>query len=96
MERPMAQQLDDLSRSLTPLEQDSTIISVARVEHGKDAERGFLVGSGDDDKIAALGEVHGKAAPLTIAEHFEPLPEQPRVLDHPGPRILELAGIRQG
>src|SRR4029450_11046666 len=28
MERPMAQQLDDLSRSLTPLEQDSTIISV--------------------------------------------------------------------
>src|SRR3954451_15730221 len=28
MERPMAQQLDDLSRSLTPLEQDSTIIAV--------------------------------------------------------------------
>src|SRR5688572_30644727 len=27
MERPMAQQLDDLSRSLTPLEQDSTIIA---------------------------------------------------------------------
>jgi hypothetical protein len=28
MERPMPQQLDDLSRSLTPLEQDSTIIAV--------------------------------------------------------------------
>src|SRR4029453_10489455 len=28
MERPMAQQLDDLSRSLTPLEQDSTIMAV--------------------------------------------------------------------
>src|SRR3954451_4532072 len=44
MERPMAQQLDDLSRSLTPLEQDSTIIAVIEMSQASwlVAQRGGL------------------------------------------------------
>src|SRR5215210_3857511 len=44
MERPMAQQLDDLSRSLTPLEQDSTIISVIEMSQASWLVAGIVPG----------------------------------------------------
>jgi transposase len=44
MERPMAQQLDDLSRSLTPLEQDSTIIAVIEMSQASWLVAGIVPG----------------------------------------------------
>src|SRR3954447_18139775 len=44
MERPMAQQLDDLSRSLTPLEQDTTIISVIEMSQASWLVAGIVPG----------------------------------------------------
>src|SRR4029450_9845925 len=44
MERPMPQQLDDLSRSLTPLEQDSTIISVIEMSQASWLVAGIVPG----------------------------------------------------
>src|SRR4051795_9762052 len=44
MERPMAQQLDDLSRSLTPLEQDSTIIAVIEMSQASWLVAGVVPG----------------------------------------------------
>src|SRR4029450_4376265 len=44
MERPMAQQLDDLSRSLTPLEQDSTIIAVIEMSQANRLVAGIVPG----------------------------------------------------
>src|SRR5215204_1171212 len=44
MERPMAQQLDDLSRSLTPLEQDSTIIAVIEMSQASWLVAGLVPG----------------------------------------------------
>src|SRR4051812_49913226 len=44
MERPMAQQLDDLSRSLTPLEQDSTIIAVIEMSQASWLVAGMVPG----------------------------------------------------
>src|SRR4051794_22302958 len=44
MERPMAQQLDDLSRSLTALEQDSTIIAVIEMSQASWLVAGIVPG----------------------------------------------------
>src|SRR4051794_13871808 len=44
MERPMAQQLDDLSRSLTPLDQDSTIIAVIEMSQASWLVAGIVPG----------------------------------------------------
>src|SRR3954462_14005222 len=44
MERPMPQQLDDLSRSLTPLEQDSTIIAVIEMSQASWLVAGIVRG----------------------------------------------------
>src|SRR5512133_2202587 len=44
MERPMPQQLDDLSRSLTPLEQDSTIIAVIEMSQASWLVAGIVPG----------------------------------------------------
>jgi transposase len=44
MERPMAQKLDDLSRSLTPLEQDSTIIAVIEMSQSSWLVAGIVPG----------------------------------------------------
>src|SRR4051812_12333098 len=44
MERPMAQQLDDLSRSLTPLEQDSTIMAVIEMSQASWLVAGLVPG----------------------------------------------------
>src|SRR3954471_22636498 len=44
MERPMPQQLDDLSRSLTPLEQDSTIIAVIEMSQASWLVAGIVSG----------------------------------------------------
>src|SRR3954469_19281636 len=44
MERPMAQQLDDLSRSLTPLEQDRTIIAVIEMSQASWLVAGIVPG----------------------------------------------------
>src|SRR3954451_14233980 len=44
MERPMAQQLDDLSRSLTPLEQDSTIMAVIEMSQASWLVAGMVPG----------------------------------------------------
>src|SRR4051812_42750592 len=44
MERPMAQQLDDLSRSLTPLEQDSTIMAVIEMSQASWLVAGIVPG----------------------------------------------------
>ena len=44
MERPMAQQLDDLSRSLMPLEQDSTIIAVIEMSQASWLVAGIVPG----------------------------------------------------
>src|SRR5215203_7527312 len=44
MERPMAQQLDDLSRSRTPLEQDSTIIAVIEMSQASWLVAGIVPG----------------------------------------------------
>src|SRR6187455_2286102 len=45
MERPMPQQLDDLSRSLTPLEQDSTIVAVIEMSQASWLVAGIVPGS---------------------------------------------------
>src|SRR5215210_4916254 len=44
MEHPMAQQLDDLSRSLTPLEQDSTIMAVIEMSQASWLVAGLVPG----------------------------------------------------
>src|SRR3954463_14628544 len=44
MERPMAQQLDDLSRSLTALEQDSTIMAVIEMSQASWLVAGIVPG----------------------------------------------------
>src|SRR3954466_16014930 len=44
MERPMPQQLDDLSRSLTPLQQDSTIIAVIEMSQASWLVAGIVPG----------------------------------------------------
>src|SRR5215217_2826340 len=44
MERPMAQQLDDLSRSRTPLEQDSTIMAVIEMSQASWLVAGIVPG----------------------------------------------------
>src|SRR4051812_45764443 len=44
MERPMAQQLNDLSRSLTPLDQDSTIIAVIEMSQASWLVAGIIPG----------------------------------------------------
>jgi transposase len=44
MERPMAQQFDDLSRSLTPLEQDSTIMAVIEMSQASWLVAGLVPG----------------------------------------------------
>jgi transposase len=44
MERPMPQQLDDLSRSLTPLEQDSTIVAVIEMSQASWLVAGIVPG----------------------------------------------------
>src|SRR4051794_20607338 len=44
MERPMAQQLNDLSRSLTPLDQDSTIIAVIEMSQASWLVAGIVPG----------------------------------------------------
>src|SRR5678816_4804120 len=44
MERPMAQQLDDLSRSVTPLEQDSTIMAVIEMSQASWLVAGVVPG----------------------------------------------------
>ena len=44
MERPMAQQLNDLSRSLTPLEQGSTIIAVIEMSQASWLVAGIVPG----------------------------------------------------
>src|SRR5215208_3895516 len=44
MERPMPQQLDDLSRSLTPLEQDSTIMAVIEMSQASWLVAGIVPG----------------------------------------------------
>src|SRR5215204_5047106 len=44
MERPMPQQLDDLSRSRTPLEQDSTIIAVIEMSQASWLVAGIVPG----------------------------------------------------
>src|SRR3954462_11277427 len=44
MERPMAQQLDDLSRSLNPLEQDSPIIAVIEMSQASWLVAGIVPG----------------------------------------------------
>ena len=44
MERPMAQQFNDLSRSLTPLEQDSTIIAVIEMSQASWLVAGLVPG----------------------------------------------------
>src|SRR3954465_1019136 len=44
MERPMPQQLDALSRSLTPLEQDSTIIAVIEMSQAHWLVAGIVPG----------------------------------------------------
>src|SRR4051794_14875352 len=44
MERPMPQQLDDLSRSLTPLKQDSTIIAVIEMSQASWLVAGMVPG----------------------------------------------------
>src|SRR3954452_6426207 len=44
MERPMAQQLNDLSRSLTPLDQDSMIIAVIEMSQASWLVAGIVPG----------------------------------------------------
>src|SRR3954466_4794714 len=44
MERPMPQQLDDLSRSLTPLQQDSTIVAVIEMSQASWLVAGIVPG----------------------------------------------------
>src|SRR3954469_942299 len=44
MERPMPQQLDDLSRSLTPLEQDSTVVAVIEMSQASWLVAGIVPG----------------------------------------------------
>src|SRR3954454_19262435 len=44
MERPMAQQLNDLSRSLTPLDQDSTILAVIEMSQASWLVAGIVPG----------------------------------------------------
>jgi transposase len=44
MERPMPQQFDDLSRSLTPLEQDSTIMAVIEMSQASWLVAGLVPG----------------------------------------------------
>src|SRR6187455_375225 len=44
MERPMPQQLDDLSRSLTPLQQDSTIVAVIEMSQATWLVAGIVPG----------------------------------------------------
>jgi hypothetical protein len=44
MERPMPQQLDDLSRSRTPLEQDSTIMAVIEMSQASWLVAGIVPG----------------------------------------------------
>jgi transposase len=44
MERPMPQQLDDLSRSLTPLEQDRTIMAVIEMSQASWLVAGLVPG----------------------------------------------------
>src|SRR5690349_5847882 len=44
MERPMPQQLDDLSRSLTPLQQDSTVVAVIEMSQASWLVAGIVPG----------------------------------------------------